>query len=241
MKWKVYLLGKRLQVREEELVEEAPLLLNINGILQKELLRTPLSLHEDKALIIGFCFTEGIIESKDEIIYLHVSKENIEIEAKKDKKKKKLINPVHYKDQSITAKDLLTCMNIMESQQQLRLKTRASHAAMLFSYDLASMYISEDVGRHNALDKVIGKALIDDNLKNIFVVTLSSRISFEMVKKAAKAGIKVLMGISRPTSMAVLLAKKIGMTIVTLGRDSELMVFSGKERIKECQEGKYLN
>jgi len=241
MKWKVYFLGKDLQIKEEELVEEAPLYLNINGLLKKELLRTPLSLQEDKALIIGLCFAEGIIENKDEIIYLHVSKEYAEIETKKNKKKKNSTNPIHHKDQSISAKDLLACMNIMESRQQLRLRTRASHAAMLFSYDLASMYMSEDVGRHNALDKVIGKALADENLENIFVATLSSRISFEMAKKAAKAGIKVLMGISRPTSMAVLLAKKIGMTIVTLGRDSELMIFSGEERIKECQKGKSLS
>ena len=238
MKWKVYHLAKdQLSVKEEELVEEAPLYLKINGSLQKELLRTPTSLQEDKALIVGFCFTEGIIENKGDIVFLHVSYGNAEIETKKGGKMKKTADlTFHNKDKRVSAKDLLTCMNIMESRQQLRLRTKASHAAMLFSYDLTSMYMSEDVGRHNALDKVIGKALIDDNLQSIFMATLSSRISFEMAKKAAKAGIKVLMGISRPTSMAVLLANKIGMSIVTLGKNGELLIFSAKERIKECQK-----
>ena len=240
MRWKVYHVGRNsLEIKEEELVEEAPLYLSINGALQRELLRTPFSLKEDKALIIGFCFTEGIIESKDEIVYIRINIKEAEIETIKDKISSSI--SIADKDRNVSVKDLLNCMKVMESQQKLRLKTRASHAAMLFSYDLTPLYISEDVGRHNALDKVIGKALIDENLKDIFIATLSSRISFEMAKKAAKAGIKVLMGISRPTSMAVLFAEKEGISIISLGKDNEIMVFSGEKRIKECQKGIPLN
>ncbi len=240
MRWKVYHVGRNsLEIKEEELVEEAPLYLSINGALQRKLLRTPFSLKEDKALIIGFCFTEGIIESKDEIAYIRINIKEAEIETIKDKISSSI--SIADKDRNVSVEDLLNCMKVMESQQKLRLKTRASHAAMLFSYDLTPLYISEDVGRHNALDKVIGKALIDENLKDIFMATLSSRISFEMAKKAAKAGIKVLMGISRPTSMAVLFAEKEGISIISLGKDNEIMVFSGEKRIKECQKGIPLN
>ncbi|RLB09285.1 MAG: hypothetical protein DRG27_04645 [Deltaproteobacteria bacterium] len=243
MRWKVYHVGRNsLEIKEEELVEEAPLYLSINGALQRELLRTPFSLKEDKALIIGFCFTEGIIESKDEIVYIRINIKEAEIETRKNKRLSISSSiSIADKDRNVSVEDLLNCMKVMESQQKLRLKTRASHAAMLFSYDLTPLYISEDVGRHNALDKVIGKALIDENLKDIFMATLSSRISFEMAKKASKAGIKVLMGISRPTSMAVLFAEKEGISIISLGKDNEIMVFSGEKRIKECQKGIPLN
>ncbi len=146
--------------------------------------------------------------------------------------KKRTIAPYKPEGRKVEVDQILKCTRIMESAQKLRERTRASHAAMLFSYDLEPITISEDVGRHNALDKVIGSALIGGKLKDAFVATLSSRISFEMARKAAVAGIRVLVGVSRPTSMAILLGDQLNITIVSLIRNGDLIVYSARERIR---------
>lgn len=243
MKHKVwYYLENLWKEKEEEIIEERPLSVYINKDIHRLLLRTP---GEDEALLIGICFTEGLIKKKEDILSLKVYKDRAEIEiAAKykdtdipkdpDKILNKIIKTSVYadKDRKIKIKQILNCVSILESRQVLREKTKASHGVMLFSYTLEPLSISEDVGRHNAFDKAIGKALIYDRLNDAFIAILSSRISFEMAKKAAMAGIKVLVGISRPTSMAIILGEKLGMSIVSLARDGDIMVYSGKERIE---------
>jgi len=226
---------------EEEIVEEAPLFLTLNNSIKRVLLRTP---GEDEALLTGMCFTEGFIKNKGDLVSMHIEDDLAEMEVRLNRRfpEPKKISDIFDeilglslekdKDRSISVEELLRCMDVMESMQDLREKTKASHAAMLFSYELKPICMSEDVGRHNALDKVIGKSLLSNRLGDVFVATLSSRISFEMARKAVIAGIKVLMGISRPTSMAILLGDKAGMSIVTLAKEGGIMVFSGKERIK---------
>jgi len=241
MKQKIYCLKEGSQEElEEEIVEEAPLFLTINNRIKRILLRTP---GEDKPLLTGMSLTDGLIRRKEEIISIHTAGNIAEMEIKliqglpEPEEIDDIFNGViksalrRDKDRKIRVGELLKLMNMMESRQELRERTKASHAAMLFSYKLEPICISEDVGRHNALDKVIGKALLEERIGDVFMATLSSRISFEMAKKAVIAGIKVLMGISRPTSMAILLGEKAGMSIVTLARDGGIMVFSKKERI----------
>ncbi len=226
---------------EEEIVEEAPLFLTLNSSIKRVLLRTP---GADEDLLTGMCFTEGFIRRREDLVFMHIENSRAEIMTHPDVRTPtpRELNDMfdetlglslkRDKDIRVSVEGLLRCMESMESMQALREKTKASHAAMLFSYELKPICMAEDVGRHNALDKVIGRALRDNRLGDVFVATLSSRISFEMTKKAVLAGIKVLMGISRPTSMAILLGDRAGMSIVTLARDGGIMVFSGKERIR---------
>ena len=242
MKCRVCYLNNNVKEIDEEIIEESPFLLRINQS-ERVLLRTPTSLEDDKALAVGICFTEGLIRKIDDIHCIHVEKDKARLRINENKdidndifNKTIKLALIKDKDRSIGLDELLRCMDIMESNQFLRKKTRASHAAMLFSYDLTPMYVAEDVGRHNAFDKVIGMALLNNRLEDIYLATLSSRISFEMAKKGAIAGIKVLMGISRPTSMAILLAKRIGMTIVTLTKEG-IIVFSNEKRIRDVKKG----
>jgi FdhD protein len=109
--------------------------------------------------------------------------------------------------------------------------TRGSHAVMILNRDLDILSTSEDVGRHNAFDKAIGKLLMTRKLTEAFMGVLSSRISFEMIQKANRAGIPFLLSGSRPTALAADLGKSMNMTIACLGDESELIIFSGKERI----------
>ena len=125
----------------------------------------------------------------------------------------------------------LECLENLSRHQPLRNKTRASHAAALYSSDFKLLSVAEDVGRHNALDKAIGKLFLDRNLDEAVLLTLSSRISYELVQKAARARIPIILAFSRPTSLAVELASKLNMTLACLADPVGLYIFCGEQRI----------
>ena len=115
--------------------------------------------------------------------------------------------------------------------QPLRAKTRAAHAAAIYDRDLERLSIAEDVGRHNALDKAIGGLFLDGQLARAHLLTLSSRISYELVQKAARARIPVILAVSRPTALAVELATALNMTLASLGKDDRLMIYCHARRL----------
>ncbi|MBW2609833.1 MAG: formate dehydrogenase accessory sulfurtransferase FdhD [Deltaproteobacteria bacterium] len=133
---------------------------------------------------------------------------------------------------SINLDDAVNCIDRLSEIQTLYRKTRGSHAALLLDSQLDNISVAEDVGRHNALDKTIGKAFIGGKLKEGRVVVLSSRISYEMVQKAARAHIPIIFSTSRPTALAVTLGEQLNMTLACAAREGELIVFCGEERIK---------
>ena len=114
-------------------------------------------------------------------------------------------------------------------------RTGGVHAAGLFKVDGASpelLCLREDVGRHNAVDKVVGWALRQDLLPLTgLVLQVSGRASFELVQKAALAGIPVLAAVSAPSSLAVDLAAETGVTLVGFSRGHSLNVYAGRERL----------
>ena len=129
------------------------------------------------------------------------------------------------------------CLENITTLQSLRRQTKASHAAVLYdsNYDLLS--VAEDVGRHNALDKAIGKALLEKKLENAALAILSSRISYELVQKAARARIPAIFALSRPTALAVDLASQLNMTLATLVDGEELYIFCGAQRLEGRTQG----
>lgn len=133
----------------------------------------------------------------------------------------------------IDAVKALECLEQLSHHQPLRSRTRASHAAALFSEKYELLAAAEDVGRHNALDKAVGRLFLDGKLNLAALAVLSSRISYEMVQKAARARIPVVMAVSRPTSLAVELAAGLNMTLACLSRPSGLLFFCGRNRIAE--------
>jgi len=118
--------------------------------------------------------------------------------------------------------------------QPLYRKSRSSHAAVIFNHSMEPMAAAEDVGRHNALDKAIGKVFMLNQMKNACLAIMSSRLSYELVQKAGRAGLEMLVGISRPTALAVDLARSVNMTLAC-AKDGRLMVFCGDHRIGHAE------
>ena len=110
--------------------------------------------------------------------------------------------------------------------------TRGSHAALLFDEQLGVLSFAEDVGRHNALDKAVGKALMNRELDKANLLVMSSRISYELVQKAARARIPVMISKSRPTAMAVQMGKSLNMTLACAFEEKKLLILCGEHRIR---------
>ena len=115
--------------------------------------------------------------------------------------------------------------------QPLRDKTRAAHAAAIYDHAFNQLSAAEDVGRHNALDKAIGCLFVDGRLPRARLLTLSSRISYELVQKAARARIPVILAISRPTALAVELATALNITLASLGKGDSLMIYCNPQHL----------
>ena len=124
---------------------------------------------------------------------------------------------------------LVALPDAMRERQALFRRTGGLHAAALATTDGRLLVVREDVGRHNAVDKVVGHALLHDLCGDILVV--SGRAGFEIVQKAAMAGIPVVVAVSAPTSLSVDTARQAGLTLVAFVRGGQLNVYAGGHRL----------
>ena len=142
----------------------------------------------------------------------------------------------------INAAVLTKLPELLRKQQEVFEHTGGLHASALFDLDGSLLITREDVGRHNALDKLIGATLqaVNKPLKRLaeipldkHILLLSGRASFELIQKAAMAGIKIVCAVGAPSSLAVELAKETDMTLVGFLRDGRFNIYCGEQRINK--------
>ncbi len=127
---------------------------------------------------------------------------------------------------------LLSLPDRLREKQRVFARTGGLHAAGLFTASGEPVCVREDVGRHNAVDKVVGWCVIADRLPaSALVLTVSGRASFELVQKAAAAGIPIMVAVSAPSSLAVDLADELGLTLLGFARNGSANVYTHPERV----------
>jgi len=223
-------------------------------------MRTP---GQDDLLAIGFLFTEGIINSKKDIVHakqLDVTDNSIQIELAENKLPllqnlernfyttsscgvcgKTSIDairtncnqyPIANFENKLPIDYFFELPDLLRKQQNVFDNTGSIHAAALFTHSKDLVFLCEDVGRHNALDKLIGKALIEGMLPlSNYTLLLSGRASFELVQKAAMAGIAMIASVGAPSSLAVQLADEFNITLIGFLRDKRFNIYTHPQRI----------
>ena len=132
----------------------------------------------------------------------------------------------------LTRSALLSMPDKLREGQSLFDRTGGLHAAGLFDFDGALLAVREDVGRHNAVDKLVGRSLLEQSLPlSERVLAVSGRVSYELVQKAATAGIPVLAAVSAPSSLAVQTAERLGITVAGFVRPPTANVYTHPERL----------
>ncbi len=225
------------------IVKEFPLKIFINGQEASTLLCSPDKLDY---LVIGHLFSENIIESTKEIDLIKINKHDgtvvVELKKKiipkaktvysgcasfydyKNLKIKKIKNNARVKKEKI-----IKLMVQFQLKSKLFQETGGVHASALAGSKI--IFFTEDIGRHNTIDKIIGYALTKKiNLKNKIVLT-TGRLSSEMVLKSVKAGIPIVISKSAPTDMAVNLAKKLNVTLIGFARGQRFNVYNNGKNI----------
>jgi len=137
---------------------------------------------------------------------------------------------------SLDPERLTQLPDALRAAQRIFGRTGGLHAAALFTRSGALVAIREDIGRHNAVDKIIGHALLDGGLPlSECVLMVSGRGGFEIVQKALVAGVPVVASVSAPSSLAVQLARDYGLTLVGFLRGSRFVVYAGESRLENVE------
>ena len=252
-KFPIWRLTKEGRGRIEEVVaREFPVTLILNDQELVTLLCSPTDL---RYLAVGFLSSEGLLKSKDEIKKIIVDDQRgvVRVETEEDKGFasellfKRLItsgcgrgasfysaaDAAGHKVESqvkISVDEVFTLVNEFQHGSQVYLKTGGVHSAALC--DRKSILVfSEDIGRHNAIDKIFGKCLLEDIPTDNRVVITSGRVTSEILHKVAKRGVPIIISISAPTNLGVRIADNLGITLIAFVKGKRMNIYTNDWRI----------
>lgn len=248
----------RLTAGERFVPEETPVAFSYAGSTHAVMMASPADL-EDFA--VGFSLTEGIINDPSEIETIEVVAEDKGIDVQVGladpqndaltARRRHMAGPVgcglcgiesieqavrvtpsvRSSTLTLTEDEVAEAVGLLNGQQPLHMVTRAVHGAGFFVPGTGLIAVREDVGRHNALDKLVGAARRAGHVGSAGAVIVTSRVSVEMVQKTAIIGSPFIIAISAPTALAIRTAEDAGMTLIALVRGEEFEIFTGAERI----------
>jgi FdhD protein len=240
------------QACTEPLTVELPLQIKINERPFSVTMRSP---GDDRHLVTGLLFTEGIVDPREASVSYaeethadsgEVIAVNVEVpeaylcESAFDKRsllanascglealgRKPLAPPERLPLDQVTV-----LMERMQAAQQVFTRTGSTHAAAAFDMSGNLLCLFEDIGRHNAVDKAVGQLIEKDQLETASILVVSGRISFEIVIKAYHAGIPFLLAVSAPSSFAVEMCQLWGITVLGYCRETRATVYSHPEQV----------
>jgi len=238
--------------------EETAIALVYDKATEAVMMATPSDLED---FGVGFSLTEGIVRSAGEIRHLEIVRHPLGVEVRMeldaaqreraDSRRRFRAGPagcglcgieslegamralpeVHAAIE-IDSDTVQAAMRALSDRQALNRETRAVHAAGFYGLQDKSIVVREDVGRHNALDKVAGALARSNRRAGDGIVLLTSRVSVELVQKTAMMGASVLAAISAPTALALRVAEEAGICVVGIVRDDGMEVFTHPEKIR---------
>jgi FdhD protein len=241
-------------VSEQDLLAvEEPLEIVINGRNLAVTMRTP---GHDRELAVGFLFTEGILQNCSQIqaISNQTNRVELTVDSPADFAERRFYLtsscgvcgkasiealesigcPFLDRHEPVISAGLIPSLpDALRSQQPVFDHTGGLHAAGLFDIAGKLLDLEEDIGRHNAVDKLIGAAVLNGTTPlNRHILMLSGRAGFELIQKALMAGIAIVAAVGAPSSLAVETALRYGMTLAGFVRNGRYNVYSGEERLK---------
>jgi len=244
--------------RERDVPVEVPVALVYDGSTYAVMMASPTDLHD---FAVGFSLSEGIVAAPGDIASFETLEHDNGIELRmwlaEDRgrdlvaRRRQIAGPTGCglcgvesldavasafrtvdSDVTFTAADIETALATLPAAQVLNQETHAVHGAGFWTAGQGLVAIAEDVGRHNALDKLIGGLRRQGIDISRGMVLLTSRVSVEMVQKAATAGAPVVVAVSAPTELALKVAEAAGITLVAVARRDGFEIFTHPQRIR---------
>jgi FdhD protein len=233
---------------EDGVIAEQSVSLTVNGRVWLSFMCTPVDL---EALAVGFLYNEKIINNIDEIkdIYVCEHKDNVDIWLDRSIEEPKNwrrtsgctggytsavldeIEPVSLNGLVIKPERILELIRNLFESQDIYKKSGGVHSSGLAD-DHGIIFQIEDVGRHNTLDKIAGKILLENINPSPKIILSTGRISSEMLQKAARMKTSILISRTSPTSLSINLAQKLGITVIGYARGHRFNVYSHPERVE---------